>query len=168
MERYCLCCGVIFTKKQRESISQWEGRLFCSKVCANRNNAKRKSIDSRFWEKVKKRKNSCWEWTGAKDGRGYGILSSDKGRSLSPLKAHRVSWKIHFGDVPKGLVVCHLCDNPECVNPDHLVCGTQKANMVDASRKNRLNQNSLKNLVPGSAGAIGACKKTQVGKQNGQ
>jgi hypothetical protein len=89
-------------------------------------------IADRFWPKVKKGEN-CWEWQGCLSS-GYGCLSLGKGRSE---RAHRLSWELHFGPIPDGLFVCHHCDNPPCVRPDHLFLGTVVHNSNDMIRKGR-------------------------------
>ena len=86
---------------------------------------------NRFWEKVDK-SGDCWEWTAYKNKAGYGVLGFKTGNKL----AHRVSAKLH-GMVISGLFVCHHCDNPGCVNPEHLFVGTAKDNAVDMTRKGR-------------------------------
>lgn len=97
----------------------------------------RGTISERFWPKVNiAGKDECWTWNASKDNHGYGKMSGPVGSS--PLRAHRVSWEIHNGKIPEGLVVCHKCDNPPCVNPAHLFVGTQKDNTLDASRKGRV------------------------------
>lgn len=88
----------------------------------------------RFWSNVTVGEpNACWPWTGRVSRDGYGRI---KGLGQSWV-ASRLSWTIHFGDVPAGLVVCHRCDNPPCVNPAHLFLGTHKDNAQDSVRKGR-------------------------------
>jgi len=92
------------------------------------------NVVARYWKYVIV-KNGCWGWSGSKS-LGYGQLAVTRG--MATAKAHRISWFIHYGRIPKGLSVCHKCDNPECSNPEHLFLGTHKENMVDAHKKGRL------------------------------
>ena len=87
----------------------------------------------RFLNKIKKMPSGCWEWQGGIDKYGYGIFSLLK----KLRKAHRVSWEYNKGLIPQGLLVCHTCDNPPCVNPSHLWLGTVKDNSLDSVNKNR-------------------------------
>lgn len=87
---------------------------------------------NRFWSKVIKTK-ACWEWQAGKCSYGYGRFKLE-GRYVG---AHRYSYVIHYGELPKGLLVMHSCDNPSCVNPNHLSLGTNKDNMDDKVNKGR-------------------------------
>ena len=93
------------------------------------------TLAERFWPKVVKTE-GCWGWIGAKDSGGYGQLGPTK-TNRHHLKASRVSWELHFGPIPDGMYVCHRCDNPVCVRPDHLFLGTAADNMRDCVAKGR-------------------------------
>jgi hypothetical protein len=100
----------------------------------------RTPLEVRFWSKVEK-SDGCWVWTGLKDHWGYGKI----GVSIAPdrsgqrmERAHRVSFRLAHGrDPDPDLFVCHRCDNPSCVRPDHLYEGTHEQNMADMIDRGR-------------------------------
>lgn len=103
---------------------------------SNRNGREPVAASIRFWSKVDKRKQrECWPWKAACHRDGYGWFRPVPGANME--LAHRVSWKINRGAIPKGLYVLHKCDNPCCVNPKHLFLGTQLDNMRDMLSKGR-------------------------------
>lgn len=88
-----------------------------------------------FWLFVDRRKPSeCWEWQGSLFVSGYGRIKF-KGRAY---RAHRLSYEVHFGSIPAGLLVCHRCDNKRCVNPRHLYLGTASDNVSDTAARGRI------------------------------
>lgn len=93
------------------------------------------TLAERFWRKVK-RDDGCWEWIGSKTTNGYGRIQQG-GKGSPHLGAHRVSFELHHGDIPPGHVVMHSCDNPSCVNPDHLSVGLPRDNTLDMIDKGR-------------------------------
>jgi len=98
------------------------------------------SEEDRFWAKVNKVNSGCWEWAAATSA-GYGRFKVN-GRLLL---AHRYSYELQYGPIPEGLCILHRCDNPSCVNPEHLFLGTYSDNMVDCVRKGRLPSAKLTN-----------------------
>lgn len=88
-----------------------------------------RSPEWRFFSKVAYGMSDCWYWVGCRHKLGYGIIGGKK--------AHRVSWEMHKGPIPAGLMVCHTCDVRCCVNPGHLFLGTQTDNMRDMWAKGR-------------------------------
>ena len=95
---------------------------------------------ARFWSNVVK-SDGCWMWRGFPKT----IFSKGELRNVYPtfwangrnFRANRASWQIHFGEIPDGLFVCHTCDTPGCVRPDHLFLGTNARNMADMRMKKR-------------------------------
>lgn len=88
---------------------------------------------TRFWSKVEQPKDGCWTWRGCKSSQGYGYVRIN-GKTN---KAHRIAYEIAYGRPPDNLLVCHHCDNPSCVRPDHLWLGTNKDNTLDRHNKGR-------------------------------
>lgn len=108
----------------------------------------RKPIDKRFWSKVSVT-DGCWLWNGTTDKDGYGLLHNTD-RPPAFHRSTHVSWMLHGkGDVPDGLQICHTCDNPACVRPDHLWIGTTQENTADRDRKGRHGYSPPKNPARG-------------------
>lgn len=90
----------------------------------------------RFWKHVNKLSaNECWEWAGSRHYKGYGQFRLDK-----MVKAHRFSFKLAYPEtgVKDSDVIMHKCDNPPCVNPNHLELGTHRLNCYDMIKKGRM------------------------------
>lgn len=105
--RYCVRCNDPFA-----TWSWCEHNLYCSDEC------------NFFHHVASTDPDICWEWTGTKNKKGYGCVGSEK-------SAHRFSYRFHKGDIEKGKVIRHLCNNPGCVNPEHLEQGSYQDNMDD-------------------------------------
>jgi hypothetical protein len=107
---------------------------FCSRDCSftwHRLNTP--PIKERFWLKVQKT-DACWLWIGGRNASTQGRFAYSKTRVGL---ASRYSWELHYGAIPEGLEVCHRCDTPACVRPDHLFLGTHLDNMRDSVAKGR-------------------------------
>jgi endogenous inhibitor of DNA gyrase (YacG/DUF329 family) len=128
-DKSCPHCGVTFRPDD-------SSRKFCSRRCYGE--SKRQTRVARFWAFVHKT-DTCWLWTGHRDRRGYGQLTTKS--LLSHVRktetASRIAWEIHNGSIPDGMFVCHHCDNPPCVRPDHLFLGTAADNVQDMLKKGR-------------------------------
>lgn len=106
------------------------------------------SIVERFWNHVERAGDyECWIWSGAKWCQsGYGKITFGP-RGAKKKAAHRLSYELHRGPIPTGAVIMHSCDNTMCVNPAHLVAGTQAQNMADKMDKGRWRVNEQEGLL---------------------
>ncbi len=108
---------------------------YCNKSFQGIHNQNHCTLVCRFWSKIKiKAPNKCWEWKGTKS-HGYAIIRVNRHN----VKAARLAYKIKHGEVPVNMFILHKCDNPGCVNPNHLFPGTQADNNKDMAQKNRCN-----------------------------
>lgn len=132
----CITCGRTFIPagNSKGIFCNFRCRRFVPYV------RKRTYLTDRFWSKVYKTPN-CWFWLGTTVNpkqNGYGVLTIEKdGKKCKVVAAHRYSWILHNGPIPDDKVVMHVCDMPQCVNPDHLKLGTRSQNTRDSFAKGR-------------------------------
>lgn len=98
-----------------------------------------KTLIDKFWSKVDK-SSECWIWIAGKGRRGTGKFMSGLRAGYTSI-ASRFSYILHYGEISEELMVCHKCDNPACVNPQHLFLGTHQDNMDDMVKKGRSPRN---------------------------
>lgn len=126
----CRYCGAAFT------LPPCRLKIGMGSVCET---CRHPTDAERFWRRVQK-SDGCWTWLGSAHRHGHGYATMD-GRVTY---AHRVAWTLTHGAIPDGLDVCHKCDNPPCVRPDHLFVGTHADNMRDMAVKGRALEASKK------------------------
>lgn len=124
----CATCGV--------SFHPLSGRAATSKYCSNKCFSSRtrfRDYGAEFDKRVRPNANGCLEWAGNLNDKGYGRFSGPAG----VVPAHRYAYERGNGPIPDGMFVCHSCDNPKCVNPEHLWIGDAAANNRDRDAKGR-------------------------------
>ena len=86
-----------------------------------------------FWSHYDEDENGCWHWRGGKNKRGQGVVRHVGKNWVTS----RLAWTLTYGPIPEGMFVCHSCDNPPCINPNHLFIGTPRDNVLDMVSKGR-------------------------------
>lgn len=135
----CEKCGKEF--KWKRPSHQIKAKL-CSNKCKPKYYNDKESLEYKiklYNERVVK-KEGCWDWLGIIDtNQGYAKVQFKR----ENISAHRLSWIIHYGDIPKDKQINHHCDNRKCTNPEHLYLGTQKQNEEDKLKRNRQAKGSI-------------------------
>ena len=93
--------------------------------------------------------NECWEWQGKINQSGYGVLNIRENGKKTDVLVHRESYRLLKGEIPDGMCVLHKCDNPACINPEHLRIGTNKENTQDCVKKGRFCNGHLRAKASG-------------------
>lgn len=135
--KICNACGSTYSRADNYSPATWARRRFCSMSCGHSMAAR--PYRTLAWAfdhyAIPEPMSGCWLWSGTLGPiHGYGQI-----RIANVLWcAHRLSYTVHYGEIPPGLMVLHRCDTRPCVNPDHLYLGTAKDNVRDALVRNRM------------------------------
>src|SRR5690242_3461462 len=104
-------------------------------MTARRNTPIRLSLADRLWSRYDVADSGCWIFTGSRHKtRGYGSIGLGR-RSEGTIETHRAAWLVTHGEIPADAFVCHRCDNPPCINPEHLFLGTVEDNNRDMRQK---------------------------------
>jgi len=117
--------GYFSNKKKNKNI-------FCSLDCAYVSRIKTRTPQELF-SRCTVNEKGCWVWQGNKKPSGYGYINHNGKKEHT----HRLMWELNNYMVPKGMSVCHVCDNPSCINPNHLFLGTAQDNATDKVNKDR-------------------------------
>jgi hypothetical protein len=129
----CQHCDKPLARRDGEDARDWKRRTHCNRACAFAARAMYVSIHEMLLNNSVHTATGCWEWQLYTDPKGYGRTVMYDGEVL----AHRLSYREFKGPIPDGLHILHSCDNPRCINPDHLRAGTNAENVQDRVKRLR-------------------------------
>ncbi len=137
IELVCTGCGISYHAKSKADAAR---RKYCTAQCAYSHIAT--PMEARFVKHIGPTTSTgCILWTGGTSPLGYGVIYASmreyRADGKRRLAAHRIAWERVHGPIPAGMHVLHRCDNPPCINTDHLWLGTHQENMLDRDKKNR-------------------------------
>lgn len=131
----CPNCGTLMSKTAKQCYRCYDRQ---------RREAADSMLADRFYSYVEKT-DGCWIWRGPTSPDGYGVLTYHN----RATRAHRLAYIIAHGAIPDGTIICHTCDNPRCVRPDHLYAGSFSDNRRDAQERNRWARKNIENVPRG-------------------
>lgn len=132
IDRICIQCQKSF--KIWPSDLNYIKAIYCSNRCQHEWQNQPHRVLEKFLSLIEINiETECWEWQGVKNELSYGIFCTNKLK----IRAHRYAWELFRQPIPSGLFLCHHCDNPACINPDHMFVGTQADNVKDMEKKGR-------------------------------
>lgn len=141
---------------------------FCSKSCTAKYPrwGRRMTVGYRLWLLIDRSggEDSCWPFTNSRNRFGYGQIVVRMDGKVRHIGAHRLAYRLAFGEFDEELFVCHHCDNPPCCNPRHLFLGTADDNYQDALKKGRMTwQKPPKRRWPNTSNPNGSRQKVDKG-----
>lgn len=135
----CLTCSKELIRPRKWSLKQYEAMKYCGHPCFFKKHShnSEQEADS-FYSRVYEMESGCHAWVGPRCENGYGMWSRKLNGKRSTIRAHRFAWILrNKKEIPEKMLACHTCDNPWCVNPDHIFIGSHKDNSEDMIKKNR-------------------------------